>query len=330
LLVAPDDRQEAPPDWVQQQPVEPEVPQSPTKAEVSTEPAAAQSTAEQPVPAEFIQSPDASLPDWLKGLDPSTETSIEIPGAAPEKVDPPTKEASQASEAAISDWIRGLDEEKKPEPPAAPVKPEPPAEKPPVERRRLSRDFGHTRPLPSWLTSTTPPPAPEKPAPAPEPVAPSEEHPLPDWLREEKADSSEPPLMVPTDSSSDEGPALPDWLKNIGTEPEEPLAVTPILNPILQPILPLPALEISAEPAEMLRQAQLELAKGHIDRALLVYDRLIQLEQHLEEIIHDLRDALYRYPVEISIWQTLGDAYIRNNRVQDALDAYTKAEELLR
>jgi tetratricopeptide (TPR) repeat protein len=330
LLVAPDDRQEAPPDWVQQQPVEPEVPQSPTKAEVSTEPAAAQSTAEQPVPAEFSQSPDASLPDWLKGLDPSAETSIEIPGAAPEKVEPPTKEASQASETAISDWIRGLDEEKKPEPPPTPVKPEPPVEKPPVERRRLSRDFGHTRPLPSWLTSTTPPPAPEKPAPAPEPVTPAEEHPLPDWLREEKADSSEPPLMVPTASSSDEGPALPDWLKNIGTEPEEPLAVTPILNPILQPILPLPALEISAEPAEMLRQAQLELAKGHIDRALLVYDRLIQLEQHLEEIIHDLRDALYRYPVEISIWQTLGDAYIRNNRVQDALDAYTKAEELLR
>ena len=44
----------------------------------------------------------------------------------------------------------------------------------------------------------------------------------------------------------------------------------------------------------------------------------------------DLRDALYRYPVEVPIWQALGDAYMRANRLQDALDAYTKAEELLR
>jgi cytochrome c-type biogenesis protein CcmH/NrfG len=50
----------------------------------------------------------------------------------------------------------------------------------------------------------------------------------------------------------------------------------------------------------------------------------------LNEIILDLQDALYRYPVEISIWQALGDAYMRNNQLQDALDAYTKAEELLR
>jgi cytochrome c-type biogenesis protein CcmH/NrfG len=39
---------------------------------------------------------------------------------------------------------------------------------------------------------------------------------------------------------------------------------------------------------------------------------------------------LYRYPVEVSLWQLLGDAYMRANRLQDALDAYTKAEELLR
>ena len=50
----------------------------------------------------------------------------------------------------------------------------------------------------------------------------------------------------------------------------------------------------------------------------------------LEDITFDLKEALYRFPVEVSIWQTLGDAYMRSNRLQDALDAYTKAEELLR
>jgi cytochrome c-type biogenesis protein CcmH/NrfG len=50
----------------------------------------------------------------------------------------------------------------------------------------------------------------------------------------------------------------------------------------------------------------------------------------LDEVIHDLREAIYRFPVDVSIWQTLGDAAMRANRLQDALDAYTKAEELLR
>jgi cytochrome c-type biogenesis protein CcmH/NrfG len=60
------------------------------------------------------------------------------------------------------------------------------------------------------------------------------------------------------------------------------------------------------------------------------YSKLIKKGRLLDEVIHDLREALYRFPVDIIVWQTLGDAYMRANRLQDALDAYTKAEELLR
>ena len=60
------------------------------------------------------------------------------------------------------------------------------------------------------------------------------------------------------------------------------------------------------------------------------YGKLIRKGKSLEDIIRDLRDALYRYPVEVPLWQSLGDAYMRANRLQEALDAYTKAEELLR
>jgi cytochrome c-type biogenesis protein CcmH/NrfG len=76
--------------------------------------------------------------------------------------------------------------------------------------------------------------------------------------------------------------------------------------------------------------AQAELGRGNIAAALDLYGRLIRKGKSLEEIIRDLRDALYRYPVEVPIWQALGDAYMRANRLQEALDAYTKAEELLR
>ena len=64
--------------------------------------------------------------------------------------------------------------------------------------------------------------------------------------------------------------------------------------------------------------------------AVDLYQKLIRKGKSLDDIIRDLRDALYRYPVEVPLWQSLGDAYMRANRLQEALDAYTKAEELLR
>ena len=85
---------------------------------------------------------------------------------------------------------------------------------------------------------------------------------------------------------------------------------------------------MSADP--MLGSARNELARSNIPGALQAYEKLIKKGRFLDEVIYDLREALYRYPVEVSIWQALGDAYMRANRLQDALDAYTKAEELLR
>jgi tetratricopeptide (TPR) repeat protein len=80
----------------------------------------------------------------------------------------------------------------------------------------------------------------------------------------------------------------------------------------------------------ILRQAHNALDQGDIPTAVKQYEQLLDRMVLLNEIILDLQDALYRYPVDISIWQALGDAYMRNNQLQDALDAYTKAEELLR
>jgi len=80
----------------------------------------------------------------------------------------------------------------------------------------------------------------------------------------------------------------------------------------------------------ILGSARAELSRSNIPGALETYEKLIKKGRFLEEVIYDLREALYRYPVEVSIWQTLGDAYMRANQLQDALDAYTKAEELLR
>ena len=80
----------------------------------------------------------------------------------------------------------------------------------------------------------------------------------------------------------------------------------------------------------LLMTAQMELDNNNLNEAMKMYLSLIKKGRLLEEVIHDLREALYRFPVDIIVWQTLGDAYMRTNQLQDALDAYTKAEELLR
>jgi len=43
-----------------------------------------------------------------------------------------------------------------------------------------------------------------------------------------------------------------------------------------------------------------------------------------------VQEALYRFPVDTNLWVVLGDAHLRTDDLQDALDAYSKAEDLVR
>jgi hypothetical protein len=176
---------------------------------------------------------------------------------------------------------------------------------------------------------------------------------LPDWLKDEE------PAELP-------GEELPDWLK--GETPEQPPVVAatradwqpeqqlaaellstfagkeskpevkeaaPIVSaPVVQAPKPVAEKTVKVASAEkdkaLFENSQLELQRGNLNEAMQGYGKLIKKGKMLDEIIFDLRDALYRHPVDVVIWQTLGDAYMRAQRLQDALDAYTKAEELLR
>ena len=60
------------------------------------------------------------------------------------------------------------------------------------------------------------------------------------------------------------------------------------------------------------------------------YSRLIKKGKQLDDVIRDLQEAVYRHPVDVVVLQTLGDAFFRSQRLQEALDAYSKAEGLLR
>ena len=116
--------------------------------------------------------------------------------------------------------------------------------------------------------------------------------------------------------------------------PVEEEKVTPVSQPASSQA-PKGTGTLSSVPAQdkdatILSTAQQLLDSHQLEESMKEYSKLVKKGRLLDEVIHDLREALYRHPVDIILWQSLGDAYMRANRLQDALDAYTKAEELLR
>ena len=144
----------------------------------------------------------------------------------------------------------------------------------------------------------------------------------PDWLKELESEGTE----APPDELPYAAPAEPAaWMAEQGEISKgEAVDDTSPLHPSPSPVA------TPASSSSDLYNAQAALNRQDIERALEYYNNLISRGEALEDTIHDLRDALYRYPIDISIWQALGDAYAHSNQLQEALDAYTKAEELLR
>ncbi|HEX2995794.1 MAG TPA: tetratricopeptide repeat protein, partial [Anaerolineales bacterium] len=326
LLTKPEERLQEEPDWIKQAK---DIPAPPPAAPVVEQPAAVEDTAawlrsldqEEAAPAASFE--DTS--DWLKSLD-------EEP-AAP-------KPAGAAPADELPAWMKDVEEEQKPAAkPLADALPPVVAKEQPVAPEAPKQTAG----LPGWLS--------ELDREEPQKAAVSSEEDLPAWLRDETGEVvAEPTRIEPTRAT--------DWRSVEAKQPEpehvpsmpEPVAPPPPPEPApvkvveekpkkaaLPPAKPVykepatrraPELSPSLDP--VLAQARNELSRSNIPGALENYGRLIKKARLLEDVIYDLREALYRYPVEVSIWQSLGDAYMRANRLQDALDSYTKAEELLR
>jgi hypothetical protein len=326
LLVSPEDRQETPPDWVTTQSADAEIQNdisispeiSPSSEQI---PAWMKTTEDTPSPEKEIiaDAGEQALPDWLKGLESSSDIpytpsdEAQLPASAQSNVEPEWIQEQELSSSQNNSAQEVLPASSASSMSETTEEIEPPA------------SLGKTRPLPSWMV---------KDSDSSQPVVPIEsqseeaqEPSLPDWLKDEKQPETQ--QAAPQIQNEGESPALPDWLKNLESEQDD-IALPVASIPTLTSDSTAGSVVISSIPSEMLGQAQEALSKGQIDLSMTIYNQLIQQDQHIDDTIHDLRDALYRFPVESEIWQTLGDAYFRGNHVQDALDAYTKAEELLK
>jgi tetratricopeptide (TPR) repeat protein len=248
----------------------------------------------EPAPAQ-----KAGVPEWLSGLESTSVSSIE---EQPERQEPHLAEneepvSAQLASSDLPEWLRSLDQGE------------------PGERQEPARED-----LPAWLQGGF---EEEEEEPHPAPVAPT------DWHRaEHPVREPEPELETLAPAARSTSP-----LAELQPTPPPPDVRKPAPRPVQKSAQPA-RVKKTSEPTPItvltLSNAQNDLNRGDIPAALAQYGKLIKKGRNLEETIRDLRDSLYRYPVEVGIWQTLGDAYMRANRLQDALDAYNKAEELLR
>jgi tetratricopeptide (TPR) repeat protein len=330
LLTKPEDRAENAPAWATQMETDaPQVIEQP--AEVPVEPA-----------VESVESSEDLA--WLKtiGSDEPTEESqigeqpIEENLFAPSPTDSIFEEkpvelgmaagatmVAAASADEVAEWLQQLDADE-------------PATAVPVQQVQPAPYT--TEELPDWLKE-------EEPA-----ELPTEE--LPDWLKVEVVE--QPAIMEPVKTEwkpekppvVEEVPVVPAYedisvIPEIGAAQDVPVVVTAhqadsaIMDKVGAILTaPVPEKPVKIQSAEkdiaLYENSKLELQRGNLIEASQGYKKLIKKGKMLEEIIFDLREAQYSHPVDVVLWQTLGDAYMRANRLQDALDAYTKAEELLR
>jgi len=180
-----------------------------------------------------------------------------------------------------------------------------------------------------------------------------------DWLNELRPQSGPATEDTPEEPVAEaEGDKPPsgdlsrlDWMDDLG-EPEQPKeglrqnawvpetelgAKQEVAAPAPEPVAPAALLRPkptarqagAAQAADLLEQARQALNFGKVDDAADHYGKLLRRRLLLNEVIADLEAAVHRNPADSTLWQTLGDGYMRNGQLREALDCYNKAETLL-
>lgn len=339
LLTTPEERKLAKPEWLQASQVEPEA--EPAKSEALSWLDELSSTSSD-APAELIDRPSTEelepLEDFNDLNEPAREGETPIEEAAPEPA-----EQGETTPA----WLRQLSAEMESgaRPAAEPIAPRPLEE------------------APDWLKELSPESeraqADDEPAGARSEVieqsAMSEDLGRADWLDSEDAGTPAPavePTWVPATEMSEQSEALEAEVEPMMSAAEQIEPEPPAARPAAA-MEPAPATGpvAAAEPKsgrrqggsirrrttlldpeqveDRLGQARQALSYGNIGDAVEAYGYMLRRRIRLDEVIADLRAALRRFPRQVTLWQALGDAYMRNNQLKDALECYTKAETLL-
>jgi hypothetical protein len=213
-------------------------------------------------------------------------------------------------------------------------------------------------------TPSAPPVKPAAPAPAAvvAEVAEAEPGELPDWLREQVGMDTETELSAVSDVDSEDLPdwlreagmdktdTVPDWLIETVTEGEDQPEVaatdfdfldmeteTPAPAAAVVPVAPqpapanIPAAVSAPEAAAALERARNLVKENKVPEGLAEYETVIRANVDVEHVVGDLTSLIKQAPHKenAAVYRVLGDGMMRAGRLQDALDTYRKALNLL-
>ena len=293
---------------------------------------------------------------WLRGLEQKETPDAEMPAETAadatgiwlrglEERETPQNEEQTATESGtdLPEWMKNIKEgqEEKPSVIFAEEAELGSTWMPPTEEPEPVAESKAEDPLPGWLSEL------DKEEEEEQISTPADKDDLPAWLLAEETAPGipEPTIFSDWRRAEESRQELTDEQESEDERPESETTARPAVS------MEMPEAETVLEPEQIQAEpdarpetsglniptvdpvlgiARDEISRNNIQGALDSYGKLIKKARYLDEVIFDLREALYRYPVDINLWQSLGDAYMRANRLQDALDAYTKAEELLR
>jgi tetratricopeptide (TPR) repeat protein len=311
LLTRPEERPDSIPDWLQQMTVE----ETGEGEGVSEDLLSASLEGEQAVSEQFEGFPETAVEE-ASGTGEVADDAVEAELAGEQAADEPTW--PQLVETKESTEIEGAVEE------------------------HLIDELPESE-QPDWHQELESEVEPEPESPVESEAAVESETDLPEWLREFTEEETVPKELEP-DTAADTSPLRVESIESAPAEElqveapgkeelaaEERQVEEPQVEdlPVVEPQELLAEAKTGDKP-DILAESWSKMVGGEVANAIDTYNELIQNEQHLEQVIHDLREAAFLYPEEILLHQALGDAYLRSDRLQEALDAYNKAEELLK
>ncbi len=222
---------------------------------------------------------------------------------------------------------------------------------------------GQLETIPAWLDTSAEPQIIEVEAPPPvvvEPVAAvrNEDDDLPDWLRMEGEEADELDAESIPDwlaaGGVEDVEQVPDWLLDTGmlsslppeveARYEQAISESEALQsastqPAPKPATPAPKPSSSPAPVyvgdvdaqAVLNSARAKMKMGAVEDSLQDYETVIRVNQNLGAVVEDLKTLVKEGPQKrnAAAHRVLGDGLMRQGRLQEALDTYRKALNLL-
>jgi len=300
----------------------------------------------EPVPAPAVPSPEPSPPPVAAPpvAPEPPPLAVPTPAAAP----PPAYPAPQPP-APPAPWEPAptFAPAPAPQPPPAPyAPPAPPTYPPPPAPSYPAPAYPQpTYPMPAAPQPTYPAPAGPPPAyPAPQPPYPAPGAPQPPYPAPAAPQPMYPPPGAPQYPYPVPGapqpvypapqpywppyPPAPPYAPQPAPEAPYPQAAyappppAPVQVPAPAPAQPPKGRAAGPTPEELLDRARSAMKSGDIQGALSLYATLIKKKKLLSAVIDDLKSAVERGAMPPAVWQTLGDAYMRSDRLPEAIETY--------